>query len=84
MKYTFKKKHKFHSVEYIGANEDDELYKGIIVFMITDFKNTVPLAIKACPKATVNGEWLSLEILKCTVQVINTGFFLLGLLFQPI
>ena len=43
--------------------------------MITDFKNTAPHAIKACPKATVNGEWLSLEILKCTVQVINTGFF---------
>ena len=25
----------FHGWEYIGANENDELYKGIMVFMIT-------------------------------------------------
>ena len=30
--------------------------KGIIIFMITDLKNTVPLVIKACPEVTVNGE----------------------------
>ena len=37
----------FHCGEYIGAN-DDELYKGIMVFMITSLKITVPLVIKAC------------------------------------
>ena len=28
----------FHGGEYIGANENDELYKGIMVFMITGLK----------------------------------------------
>ncbi len=30
----------FHSREYFGANEDDELYKRIMIFMITVLKNT--------------------------------------------
>ena len=34
------------------------------------------MVIKTGPEVTVNGEWLSLEILKCIFQVINTGFFL--------
>ena len=51
----FQKGTQFHSGEYIGANED-ELYKGIMVFMITGLKNTLPLVIKACPEITVNGE----------------------------
>ena len=42
--------------------------------MITGLKNRVPLVIKACPEVTVNGEWLSQEILKCIFQAINTGF----------
>ena len=29
----------FHGGEYIGANENDELYKGIMVFVITGLKN---------------------------------------------
>ena len=40
----------FNSGEYIGANEDNELYKGIMIFMITALKNTVRLVIKACPE----------------------------------
>ena len=28
----------FHGGEYIGANENDELYKGIMVFMIPGLK----------------------------------------------
>ena len=39
----------FHGGEYIGANEKDELYKGIMVFMITGLKKTVPSVVKACP-----------------------------------
>ena len=32
----------FHCGEYLDANEDDESYKGIIVFMFTGLKNTIP------------------------------------------
>ena len=43
----------------IVANEDDKLYKGIMVCMITGLKNTIPWVIKYCPEVTVNGKWLS-------------------------
>ena len=36
-----------HSGEYISSNEEDELYKGIIVFMITGLKIQLSLVIKA-------------------------------------
>ena len=66
----------FHGGEYIGANENDELYKGIMVFMISGLKKSVPSVVKACPEVTVNGEWLSQEILKCIFHLINSGFFI--------
>ena len=67
----------FPGGEYIGANENDELYKGIMVLMITDLKkNPVPSVVQACPEVTVNGEWLSQEILKCIFQLINSEFFI--------
>ena len=65
----------FHRREYIDTNKDYELYKDIMVFLISGLKNPVPFFIKARLKITVNGEWLSQEILKCIFQVINTGFF---------
>ena len=66
----------FHGGEYIGANENDELYKGIMVFMITGQKKSVPSVVKAYPEVTVTGEWLSREILKCIFQLIKSGFFI--------
>ena len=45
----------FHVGEYIGATENDEFYKGIMVFMITGRKNPVPSVIKACSEVKVNG-----------------------------
>ena len=50
--------------------------KGIIVFMISGLKKTVASVVKACPEVTVNGEWLSEEIIKCILQLINAGFFI--------
>ena len=56
----------FHSGKYTGNNEDDELYKGMIVFMISGFKNTVPLVIKAYPEVRDS---------EMIFQVINTRLF---------
>ena len=65
----------FHGGEYSGANENDELYQGIMVFMITGLKKILPSVVKACSEVTENGEWLSQEILKCIFQLINSVFF---------
>ena len=35
---NFQKGTQFHSGEYIGSNEDEELYKGIMVFTVTGRK----------------------------------------------
>ena len=74
------KRTQLHSGEYIGANEN----KGIMVFMITGLKNPVSSVVKACPEVTVNGEWLSQEILKCLFHLMNSVFFLLGPLLQTV
>ena len=37
---TVKKGTQFHAGEYIGANENDELYKGIVVLLVTGLKKT--------------------------------------------
>ena len=63
MKCTFKKEHNFIVRSAFGANEDNELYKKVMVFMITGLKNIVPLVIKPFPKVTVNG------FLKCIWNV---------------
>ena len=39
----------FHGGECIGAVEDGNLYKGIVVLMIAGLKKPIPYAIKACP-----------------------------------
>ena len=44
-----------HGGSYVGENEQGELYKGILVFMISEIKETVPTVIKAVPETTVNG-----------------------------
>ena len=45
--------------DYVGADEDENLYKGIVVFMIQGLKHTVPLVVKASPEVSVSGQWLA-------------------------
>ena len=69
----------FNVGEYIGPNENNHLYKGIMVFIITGQKKkkiTVPSVVKTCPEVTVKGEWFSQEILKFIFQLMNSGFFI--------
>ena len=35
----------------VGADENGELYTGIVVFMVVSLKKSVPFAIKACPES---------------------------------
>ena len=64
----------FHGGDYIGEDEYGELYKGVVVFMITGLKQTVPTVIKACPETTIEGEWLANEISSCLEDLANAGF----------
>ena len=64
----------FHGGKYVGADEDSNLYKGIMIFRISGLKETVPTVVKVCPEVTVTGDWLSQEIIACVAQVLNAGF----------
>ena len=66
----------YHGGEYIGADENNELYKGIMVFMITGMKRTLPIVVRACPEVFITGEWLSNEIIKCLFDLNDAGFFI--------
>ena len=51
--------------EIIGANENNELYKGLLSFMITGLKENVPYIIKSVQNETlmVNGQKSKFETL---------------------
>ena len=64
----------FHGGEYIGADEDGNLYKGIVVLMIAGLKKCIPYVIKACPEISINGDWLANEIAQSISTLSNNGF----------
>ena len=65
--------------ETIGADEDGELYKGIICFMIVGMKSNVPFIIKTIPEKEINGAWLKDEILHCLEMLFENGFNVRGI-----
>ena len=40
----------------IGANESNELYKGLLPFMIVGLKENVPYIIKSVPEQNIDGK----------------------------
>ena len=47
----------FKGGEFIGANTEGRLYKGIFVFLIVGLKESVPIVVKASPGTTINGKY---------------------------
>ena len=52
----------YHGGSLVGADENGELYTGVMVFMIVGLKKSIPFVIKACPEFKISGEWLSDQI----------------------
>ena len=42
--------------QYIGADSNENFYKGIIVFMVQGLKESVPIVVKASPEVTLTGQ----------------------------
>ena len=66
--------------ELIGSDENGELFKGIMSFMIIGLKSNVPYIIKAIPEIQVNSDWLKEEIEK-TINLLHTSGFKVSLLY---
>ena len=58
----------------IGADENNELYKGLVAFMIVGMKENVAYVIKASPDTAITGEWLQEQIKDCLNTLKFCGF----------
>ena len=64
----------FAGGEYIGEDENGDLYKGIVAFMVVGVKSSTPYVIKATPEVTIKGKWLADEIDGCVSLLAENGF----------
>ena len=49
----------YDSGEYLGADDEGNLYKGIVAFMIVGLKESIPYIVQAIPEVKFSGEWLA-------------------------
>ena len=60
--------------EYIGVYSSGNAYKGIKVFIICGLKASFPIAVKACPEISLNGEWVATHMADCISILSESGF----------
>ena len=65
--------------EYVGADEEGNLYKGIVAFMVVGLKRSTPFVVQAIPEVTFNGQWLCDKIASNIENLGNAGFCVRGL-----
>ena len=46
----------YHSGEYVGADDEGNLYKGIVAFMIVGLKDSIPYIVQAIPEVEFSDE----------------------------
>ena len=69
----------YQAGEYVGADEEGNLYKGIVAFMFVGLKQSAPFAVQAIPEVTFNGQWLCDKIAGNIENLGNAGFCVCGL-----
>ena len=52
---------KYIGGDYLGSDDEENLFKGIVVFMIQGLQQSVPVVVKVC-QISVRGEWLASEM----------------------
>ena len=69
----------YQSGDYVGKDEEGELYKGIACFMIVGLKQSVPHVIQAIPEVNISGNWLVKKISASLHSLAQTGFTVRGI-----
>ena len=59
------KKVQYSGGDYVGADSDGNLYKGIFVFMISGLKKSLPIVIKGSPETKLNNMWIAEQFSEC-------------------
>ena len=60
--------------EIIAANENNELYKGLLSFMIVGLKENVPYIIRSIPERNTDDKWIKKQILD-SLKTLKNCFF---------
>ena len=58
----------------VGADNEENLYKDVITFMINNLQKSIPFVIKAMPKIKIKGKWLSEHTDNCIRSLNSVGF----------
>ena len=64
----------FQGGQLIGCDDNNELYKGIMTFMIVGMKKNVSFVVKAIPETKIEGKWLALQIAESIQTLHEIGF----------
>ena len=64
----------FHGGEYIGADVEGNLYKGVVALIIQGLKKSISFVIKALPETKITGEWIAQHISECISCLSKVGF----------
>ena len=75
----FEKATRYHSGEYAGADDDGNLYKGIVAFMIVGPKESIYYIVQAIPEVKFSCEWLADKMSKCINNLTSTEFSVQGI-----
>ena len=57
-----------------GCNDNDNLFKRIITFMIVRVRKNVPFVVKAVPESKIGVKWLSGQITESVQSLHEIGF----------
>ena len=68
------KSQEYFGGEMIGGDDEGELYKDIICFMIVGSKESIPYVIKSSPETNIDANWLKTELLDSLKIPSNCGF----------
>jgi hypothetical protein len=69
----------YHGGNFVGADEDGNKYKGILVLMVTGLKKNTPFVIKTCPEVEISGEFVFEQIDEVIANLAKSGFKVRGL-----
>ena len=72
MRFIYKKIHQ--DGKLVGADNEGNLYKDVMTFMINNLKKSIPFVIKAIPEIKIEGKWLSEHIDNCITSLNSVGF----------
>ena len=69
----------YQSGEYVGVDEEGNLHKGIVAFMVVGLKQSIPFVVQAIPEVTFNGQWLAEKISDNIYNLIEIGLCVQGI-----